>query len=60
MAEGHNRDAWAHTSRLVAMIHNVNASRQNRKPPAYFNPTIDDPVIKATAGEVGAIMAKGR
>jgi len=38
MADGHGRNAWAHTSLLCALIANVFGSKSKRFKPADFNP----------------------
>lgn len=45
MAEGKSKDAWQHTSAILALIANVNRDPKKTKlfKPSDFNPTLNQP-----------------
>lgn len=54
MAEGRSRQAWAHTSNILAMLYNANrGSSQAARGPAAFNPYLHErPAMRMTVEEL--------
>lgn len=57
MSEGKQEQAWAHTSSLMSLIHNVNCSKTSQmKKPSFFDPTSKKVKKRLSKKETTAVL----